>query len=229
MLLTTLPVTGLVDALERVQWYARRWGIEVFHRILKSGCQIEDRQLGTADRLEACLAIDAVVAWRIHYLTWLGRATPDPPCTVAFEADQWKAVIVFKTRKPPPGQPPSLRQMIRSIAQLGGFLARKSDGEPGKPKPSGAGSSEWTTSPPPFAASAAHTPCHRDPANRAHPLVSTTPANPLQFVVRRRLMGKDQGPTGGGFFGDNHDAVGQSNARLQRGAPRSRQLLCRSQ
>jgi len=131
MLLTTVPVTGLADAIERVQWYARRWGIEVFHRILKSGCQIEDRQLGTADRLEACLAIDAVVAWRIHYLTWLGRATPDLPCTVAFEEDQWKAVIVFKTRKPPPAQPPSLRQMIRSIAQLGGFLARKSDGEPG--------------------------------------------------------------------------------------------------
>jgi len=131
MLLTTVPVSGLVDAIERVQWYARRWGIEVFHRILKSGCQIEDRQLGTADRLEACLAIDAVVAWRIHYLTWLGRATPDLPCTVAFEDDQWKAVIVFKTRKPPPEQPPSLRQMIRSIAQLGGFLARKSDGEPG--------------------------------------------------------------------------------------------------
>jgi hypothetical protein len=131
LLLTTVPVTSLVEAVERVQWYARRWGIEVFHRILKSGCLIEDRQLGTADRLEACLAIDAVVAWRIHYLTWLGRATPDLPCTVAFEDDQWKAVIVFRTRKPPPQQPPSLRQMIRSIAQLGGFLARKADGEPG--------------------------------------------------------------------------------------------------
>ena len=131
MLLTTVPVTGLVGAIERVRWYSRRWGIEVFHRILKSGCQIEDRQLATADRLEACLAIDAVVAWRIHYLTWLGRATPDLPCTVAFDDDQWQAVTVFKTRKPPPEQPPSLRQMIRSIAQLGGFLARKSDGEPG--------------------------------------------------------------------------------------------------
>jgi Domain of unknown function (DUF4338)/Transposase DNA-binding/Transposase Tn5 dimerisation domain len=129
LLLTSVPVNGLVDAIERVQWYARRWSIEVFHRVLKSGCLIEDRQLGTADRLEACLAIDAVVAWRIHYLTWLGRATPDLPCTVAFDDDQWKAVIVFKTRKPPPPQPPSLRQMIRSIAQLGGFLARKSDGE----------------------------------------------------------------------------------------------------
>jgi hypothetical protein len=131
MLLTTVPVGGLADAVERVQWYAGRWGIEVFHRVLKSGCQIEDRQLGTADRLQACLAIDAVVAWRIHHLTWLGRATPDLPCTAVFDDDQWKAVTVFKTRKPPPAQPPSLRQMIRTIAQLGGFLGRTSDGEPG--------------------------------------------------------------------------------------------------
>jgi len=131
MLLTTVPVAGLADAVERVQWYAARWGIEVFHRVLKSGCQIEERQLGTADRLEACLAIDAVVAWRIHHLTWLGRATPELPCTAVFDDDQWKAVLVFRTRRPPPAQPPTLRQMIRTIAQLGGFLARKSDGEPG--------------------------------------------------------------------------------------------------
>ncbi|MBV8421652.1 MAG: IS4 family transposase, partial [Hyphomicrobiales bacterium] len=101
------------------------------HRILKSGCRIEDRQLGTADRLETCLAIDMVVAWRIHYLTWLGRATPEVPCTVAFEPEQWKALIVFNTRKPPPEQPPSLHQMILMVAQLGGFLGRKSDGPPG--------------------------------------------------------------------------------------------------
>jgi hypothetical protein len=131
MLLTSVAVTGLADAIERVQWYAARWGIEVFHRVLKSGCQIEERQLGTADRLEACLAIDAVVAWRIHHLTFLGRATPDLPCTVVFEDDQWKAVAVFRTRKPPPETPPSLREMIRMVAQLGGFLARTGDGEPG--------------------------------------------------------------------------------------------------
>jgi len=131
MLLSTVPVAGLNDAIERVRWYAGRWGIEVFHRILKSGCQIEDRQLGTADRLEACLAIDAVVAWRIHHLTWLGRATPDLPCDTVFEDDLWKGVIVFRTRKPPPAKPPSLRDMIRMIAALGGFLERKSDGEPG--------------------------------------------------------------------------------------------------
>jgi len=126
-----LAPAGLADAIERIQWYACRWGIEVFHRILKSGCQIEERQLGTADRLEACLAIDAVVAWRIHHLTYLGRATPDLPCDTVFEDDLWKGVIVFRTRKPPPGKPPTLREMIRMIAGLGGFLGRKSDREPG--------------------------------------------------------------------------------------------------
>ena len=131
LLLTTEAVAGLSDAIERIQWYARRWGIEVFHRVLKSGCAIEDRQLGNAERLEACLAIDAVVAWRICHLTWLGRATPDMPCTAAFDDDQWKGIAVFLTRKPPPAQPPTAREMIRAIARLGGFLARKSDGEPG--------------------------------------------------------------------------------------------------
>ena len=139
MLLCTAPrwpaagqaAASLADAVERVEWYAARWGIEVFHRILKSGCQIEDRQLGSADRLEACLAIDAVVAWRIHHLTYLGRVTPDVPCDTVFDDDLWKGVTVFQTRKPPPTKPPSLRAMIRTIAGLGGFLGRKSDAEPG--------------------------------------------------------------------------------------------------
>jgi hypothetical protein len=103
----------------------------VFHRILKSGCQIEDRQPGTADRLEACLAIDAEVAWRIHHLTYLGRATPELPRGTVFDDDIWKGLIIFRTRKPPPAKPPSLREMIRMIAGLGGFLARASDREPG--------------------------------------------------------------------------------------------------
>jgi len=139
LLLNTAPlwpdrgqaVASLADAVERIQWYTCRWGIEVFHRILKSGCQIEDRQLGTAQRLESCLAIDAVVAWRIHHLTYLGRATPDLPCDTVFDDDLWKGVIVFRTRKRAPEKPPSLRDMIRMIAALGGFLGRKSDGEPG--------------------------------------------------------------------------------------------------
>ena len=131
MLLTSLPVNNLDEAEERVRWYTRRWGIEVFHRILKSGCCIEDRQLGNDDRLEACLAIDMVVAWRIHSLSHLGRATPEVPCTVAFDDSEWKAVIAFKTRQRIPDKPPTLSQMILYVAGLGGFLGRKSDGHPG--------------------------------------------------------------------------------------------------
>lgn len=82
MLLTTVPVNSFEQATAKLMWYARRWGIEVLHRTLKSGCRIEHRQLGNAHRIEACLAIDLVVAWRIYYLNKLGREVPQAPCTV---------------------------------------------------------------------------------------------------------------------------------------------------
>jgi hypothetical protein len=132
MLLTTVPVTGHEQAIEKLMWYTRRWGIEVLHRTLKSGCRIEQRQLANADRIEACLAIDLVVAWRIYYLNKLGREVPQAPCTVYFEEAEWKALMVFTTNNPvAPAQPPTLREAIRRVASLGGFLGRKSDGEPG--------------------------------------------------------------------------------------------------
>ena len=132
MLLTTCPVESFEAACEKLHWYTLRWGIEVFHRTLKSGCQIEQRQLGAADRIEACLAIDLVVAWRIFHLAKLGREIPDVPCTVYFEDAQWKALVAYITRNPvPPAQPPSLREAMRMVATIGGFLGRKSDGEPG--------------------------------------------------------------------------------------------------
>ena len=132
MLLTTVPVTDFGQATERLMWYTRRWGIEVLHRTLKSGCRIEQRQLGQADRLEACLAVDLVVAWRIYHLIKLGREVPDAPCTVYFEEAEWKALMVFTTKNPvPPKKPPTLREAIRLVATLGGFLGRKGDGEPG--------------------------------------------------------------------------------------------------
>ncbi|MDB5974589.1 MAG: hypothetical protein JWR07_1349 [Nevskia sp.] len=132
MLLTTMPVASVEQAVERLAWYAKRWGIEVLHRTLKSGCRIERRQLADASRIEACLAIDLVVAWRIYYLNKLGREVPDAPCTVYFKDDEWKALMVFTNKNPvPPKSPPTLRDAIRLTAALGGFLGRKCDGEPG--------------------------------------------------------------------------------------------------
>lgn len=82
--------------------------------------------------MEACLAIDLVVAWRSYYLNKLGREAPQAPCTVYFEEAEWKALMVFTTKNPvAPAQPPTLREALRRVASLGGFLGRKSDGEPG--------------------------------------------------------------------------------------------------
>jgi len=132
MLLTTVEVASVEQALETLRWYTLRWSIEVYHRTLKSGCKIEERQLGHADRIEACLAVDMVVAWRIYHLTQLGREVPDVPCSVFFEEAQWKALSVYINRNPiPPQQPPSLREATRMVASLGGFLGRKCDGQPG--------------------------------------------------------------------------------------------------
>jgi len=132
MLLTTVKLDTVEQACAKLMWYARRWGIEVLHRTLKSGCRIEQRQLRQADRIEACLAIDLVVAWRIYHLCKLGREVPQAPCTVYFEEAEWKALMVFTTGNAvTPDKPPSLHEAIHRVAGLGGFLGRKSDNEPG--------------------------------------------------------------------------------------------------
>jgi hypothetical protein len=132
MLLTTMPVHTGEQAAEKLRWYTQRWQIEIYHRTLKSGCRIEQRQLATARRLENCIAIDLVVAWRIFHLARLGRQTPELPCTVYFDDLQWQALHGFIHRTAiPPAEPPTLRQAVRMVASLGGFLGRKGDGEPG--------------------------------------------------------------------------------------------------
>ena len=132
MLLTNIPVSTFDQAVEKLRWYTLRWGIEVYHKTIKSGCKIEERQLGSAKSITTCLAIDMVVAWRIFHLTKLGRETPDVPCTTFFAEAEWKALVAFVTKNPhPPPDTPTLRTTLRMVANLGGFLGRKGDGEPG--------------------------------------------------------------------------------------------------
>ena len=132
MLLTTVPVHTTADALERLEWYTARWGIEVWHKVLKSGCRIESRQLATADRLKRCLALYSVIAWRILYATMLARVLPDAPCSVILDEAEWQALYCRIHRvTTPPTQPPPLATAVRWIAQLGGYLNRKGDGPPG--------------------------------------------------------------------------------------------------
>lgn len=132
LLLSSLPVTNLAEAAERVEWYSCRWLAEIYHKVLKSGCRIEARQLETADNLKRYLAVDGVVAWQLLYLTMLGRQLPDLPCTAVLEAHEWQALYCFTQHlATPPATPPTLHQALRWIAKLGGFLGRTADGEPG--------------------------------------------------------------------------------------------------
>lgn len=131
LLLSNVPVESFEDAYEKVQWYLCRWQIEVFFRILKSGCKVEQLQLQTRERIEAALALYLIVAWRVLYLTRLGRTVPDLSCEVAFSPQEWKAVYLVTKKQPPPSQPPRLLEILVMVACLGGYLARTGDGPPG--------------------------------------------------------------------------------------------------
>jgi len=132
LLLTSVAVEDFSAACQRIEWYTKRWGIEVFHRTLKSGCKVEDRQLETVDRITACLGIDMVIAWRVYYLTMLGRQTPDVPCSVFFEEAEWKALTAHAERQPTPApEPPPLYEAIVMVARLGGYIKRSRKEPPG--------------------------------------------------------------------------------------------------
>jgi len=112
--------------------HTRRWLIELLFKVLKSGCRFEDRQLETAKRLQRCLIVDLVVAWRILYMTTVGRQQPHLACTALFEDDEWKALYCYVNQTTQlPQEVPTLQTVVRMVAKLGGFLGRKHDGEPG--------------------------------------------------------------------------------------------------
>jgi hypothetical protein len=131
LLLTNLPVESGEEAEEKVGWYICRWQIEVYFRILKSGCKVEQLQLQTRDRLEVALAFYMIIAWRVLYLVMLGRTVPDLSCEVVFAPEEWKAVYIVTQRKKPPSHAPKLKDFLPTLARLGGYLARKGDGPPG--------------------------------------------------------------------------------------------------
>ena len=132
LLLTTVPVGSLDDALERIKWYCCRWQIEVYHKTLKSGCRVEETQLATAERLFPFLALSAVIAWRIFWLTSLARHEPDSPCTCVLAPHEWQALYTYHHKQEPdPEHLPTVLDALLWIAQLGGFLGRRHDGFPG--------------------------------------------------------------------------------------------------
>lgn len=131
ILLTSLPIATVEEVAAVIQYYCLRWMIEIFFRTLKSGCRVEERRFETIDRLFLCLAVYLIVTWRTLLVCRLGRSLPDVSCEVIFEPSEWKSAWQVVHRSPPPSQPPKLSEMVRMVAQLGGYVNRKRQDEPG--------------------------------------------------------------------------------------------------
>jgi hypothetical protein len=131
MLLTNLPIDSVEQVRTVIQYYIVRWMIEVFFRTLKSGCRVEERRFERIDRLERCLAVYLIVTWRTLFVCRLGREFPDISCEAVFEPAEWKSVYYVTHKTPPPSTPPTLQEMVRMVAQLGGYINRARPDEPG--------------------------------------------------------------------------------------------------
>jgi transposase-like protein len=131
-LITDLPVRGRAEAIEKINWYAMRWKIEMFHKVLKSGCQAEASKLRTAERLANLMAVFCIVSWRVLWLTMLARAEPDASPSVAFTENEIalldRLVSDAGNRRAKHG---TLSFYLIKLARLGGYLARAGDSPPG--------------------------------------------------------------------------------------------------
>jgi len=131
-LITNLPVRSKAEAIEKVDWYAMRWKIETFHKILKSGCRAEDSRLRTADRLTNLISIYCILSWRIFWMTMLGRVAPRSSPGDAFTQDELTVLDRLSPKTSAPDLVPrTLAHYAIQLAKLGGYLARKNDPPPG--------------------------------------------------------------------------------------------------
>jgi hypothetical protein len=131
-LITDLPVCGRSEAIEKINWYAMRWKIEVFHKILKSGCKAEDSKLRTAERLANLMSVFCILSWRILWLTMLNRTAPDASPRMAL-TDTEIALLDHLVRDVGNRRcrPGTLTFYLTKLARLGGYLARAGDPTPG--------------------------------------------------------------------------------------------------
>jgi hypothetical protein len=130
-LLTDLPVRSRADAIEKLQWYALRWKIEIFHKVLKSGCKVEMSRLRTAPRLVNLIATCCIVAWRIFWLTMINRSRPAAAPSVALTQLELRLLDHIAPDRGTAAESKSLSNYIIKIARLGGYLARARDPAPG--------------------------------------------------------------------------------------------------
>jgi hypothetical protein len=131
-LITNLPVRTRKDALEKLAWYAMRWKIETFHKILKSGCRAEASKLRTADRITNLIAVFCILSWRVFWLTMMNRVAPAAPPAVALTAVETRVLdLLVGDGQWQGGQTHTVSRYLLKIARLGGYLARAKDPPPG--------------------------------------------------------------------------------------------------
>ena len=129
-LVTNLDVSSLADATEKLDWYAMRWKIEIFHKILKSGCNVEESKLQTTHRLTNLIAVSCIVAWRVFWMTMINRSQKSVPAHLVLTELEMRILDRrVKDRKPPGCK--DLAYYINKIARLGGYLDRANDPPPG--------------------------------------------------------------------------------------------------
>ena len=123
-ILTTLPVNNPDEARQILHWYALRWRIEDYFRVLKSGCKVEELQHNTALRLERAVAINMVIAWRVQLMVRLGREVPELPAELLFSDLELRVLATFaRSRKLAP--PECLGKAVTLVAHLGGWFKRR--------------------------------------------------------------------------------------------------------
>lgn len=131
-LITDLPVTSKAEAIEKLKWYAQRWKIETFHKILKSGCKSEESKLRTAERLLRLISVFCVLGWRIFWMTMVNRSTSNAPAAAVFTSTERQLLDhLVQDRKVSRTGPRSLSSYITKVARLGGYLDRANDPPPG--------------------------------------------------------------------------------------------------
>jgi hypothetical protein len=132
-LLTDLPVTSRTQAIEKLQWYATRWKIETFHKIMKSGCKVEQSKLRTSDRLVNLIALYCILGWRIFWTTMVQRTMHTSPATLAFTTQELKLLdrLVQHPANQATATAADLSSYVRKLACVGGYLARSHDPPPG--------------------------------------------------------------------------------------------------
>lgn len=127
LLVTTLPIDTLAQILTAVEYYAARWTIETYFRVLKTGCKVEAILLETKARLLNCLAMYNIIAWRVLYLTYLNRTCPNLPCTAVFTDEEWQPTWRVVHKSEPPTTPPQLAEFMKLITHLGGYNNRATE------------------------------------------------------------------------------------------------------